>query len=71
LTPGGVEHIIRHHNKEHTMTLALLRPAEEDIIKVMQATGMDRMQAYRHVQARMFLQKVKNPYPLGRSAMDT
>lgn len=49
------------------MTMALLRPSEEEVQRVMKETGMDRLQAYRHVQERMYLQKVKNPYPLGKS----
>jgi len=47
--------------------LAFLRPNEADVQKVMKDTGMEYMQAYRHVQARMYLQKVQNPYPLGKS----
>ena len=50
------------------MTLALLRPSEEEVQRVMKETGMEYLQAYRHVQQRMFLAKVKNPYPLGKSA---
>ena len=54
------------------MTLALLRPTEEEIKKVMQETGMDYMQAFRHLQGRMYLQKVvmanARQYPLGKSA---
>jgi hypothetical protein len=49
------------------MTMALLRPSEEEIAKVMKETGMDRLQAYRHIQGRMYLQRVKNPYPLGKT----
>ena len=54
------------------MTLAMLRPNEEEVKKVMQETGMDYLQAYRHVQFRNYLQKVILPqqrqYPLGKSA---
>lgn len=51
------------------MTLALLRPPKGEVERVMEETGMDRLQAHRHVQSRMYLLKVrmKNPYPLGKS----
>lgn len=29
-----------------------MRPSEREVSKVMHDTGMDRMQAYRHVQSR-------------------
>lgn len=48
------------------MTLALLRPSEADINKVMAETGMDRLQARRHVECRMYLQKVVS-HPWGKS----
>ena len=49
------------------MTLALLRPSDADINKVMQETGMERLQARRHLECRMYVQKVANPYPWGKS----
>lgn len=54
------------------MTLALLRPSEEEIQKVMKETGMEYIQAYNHVKQRLYLQKVVLPRqrscPLGKSA---
>jgi len=49
------------------MTLALLRPSEAEVQRVMVETKMERLQAYRHIQQRMYLLKVKNPYPWGKS----
>ena len=40
------------------MTLAMLRPDSANVDKVMQETGMDRLQAWRHVQQRMYLERV-------------
>lgn len=54
------------------MTLAMLRPSEEEVQKVIKDTGMDYMQAFRRVQSRLYLQKViigqQQRYPLGKSA---
>jgi hypothetical protein len=45
-----------------------MRPSEDEIKKIMAETGMDYLQAYRHVQQRIYLATQKNPYPLGKSA---
>ena len=46
---------------------------EADIRKVMSETGMDYMQALRHVQSRdqlqQTLQSAADPFPLGKSAV--
>jgi len=41
---------------------------EHSIDKVMKSTGMDRLQASRHVQQLETLATRPNPYPLGRNA---
>lgn len=50
----------------------MLKPTEAQVQKVMQDTGMDWLQAYRHVQARIQLQQTvwRRPasFPLGKSA---
>jgi hypothetical protein len=47
------------------------KPNEADIQKVMKDTGMDYLQAIRHLQGRHILQerlqRNSNPYPLGKS----
>lgn len=48
--------------------MAYETPPEQDVQKVMQDTGMDRLQAYRHVQQSMYLRSIKTPYPLGKAA---
>lgn len=54
------------------MTLAMLRPTEEEVRKVMKETGMDYLQAFNHVKQRLYLEKVVLPrrpqFPLGKSA---
>lgn len=49
------------------MILAQYRPTEQDVQRVMQETGMQQLQAYRHVQQRMQVQQQREPYPLGKS----
>lgn len=50
------------------------KPTDAEVIKVMEETGMERLQAYRHLQSRYLLQEdlQRNPpkYPLGKSAYD-
>ena len=53
--------------RRNEMTLALLRPSEAEVQRVMKEYKMDRLQAYHHVQGQMYLRKVKNPYPWGKS----
>lgn len=38
------------------MTPSDYKPSEAAVKKVMQETGMDQLQAYRHLQSRMYLQ---------------
>lgn len=46
-------------------------PDEAEVKKVMVDTGMDYLQAYRHVQQRTWLREnVKEEYPLGKSSHD-
>jgi hypothetical protein len=40
------------------MTLALLRPSEAEVQRVMTDTGMDYIQAWRHIKQRLYLQKI-------------
>lgn len=46
---------------------------QRDIQRVMSETGMDYMQALRHVQGKDLLQQTlqrkRDPYPLGKSAV--
>lgn len=44
-----------------------VRPTEAQVQQVMKDTGMDYVQAYRHMQQRILLQSRPNPYPLGKS----
>lgn len=44
------------------------KPSEEDIKRVMQETNMEYLQAMRHLQQRMLLQRQPNLYPLGKTA---
>jgi len=43
---------------------------EDEITQVMADTGMDRLQALRHLQTRKQLQVKPDPFPLGKSAYD-
>ena len=46
-------------------------PDEESVKQVQAETGMDYLQAYRHVQQREWLQKnIKDDFPLGKSSMN-
>ena len=50
----------------------MYQPSEADIQRVMAETGMDYLQARRHLQQRHQIQedlhRTPNPYPLGKSA---
>lgn len=52
----------------------LPRPTDAAVQQVMCETGMERLQAYRHMQQRLQLQdqqkRKPDPYPLGKSAYD-
>ncbi len=43
---------------------------EDKITQVMTETGMDRIQAVRHLKAREHLKTLPNSFPLGKSAYD-
>jgi len=43
---------------------------EDNIAQVMTETGMDRIQALRHLQTREQLKTLPDPFPLGKSAYD-
>ena len=45
-------------------------PSEAEIAQVMEYTGMGRIQAIHHLQAREQLRNQPNPFPLGKSAYD-
>ena len=53
------------------LNTTLPRPTDADVKKVMAETGMDELQAYRHMQQRMVLRaqlrRTPSPYPLGKS----
>jgi hypothetical protein len=44
------------------------RPTEAEVQKVMKDTGMNYLQAYRHLQQRHQLASLPNSCPLGKSA---
>ena len=48
--------------------MTLNNPSEQEIQQVMQHTGMQYLQALRHLQGRALLQQRPDPYPLGKSA---
>lgn len=48
--------------------MTLNNPSEQEIQKVMQHTGMQYLQALRHLRWRTLLQQRPDPYPLGKSA---
>lgn len=59
-------------SKEIHMGPWLMKPTEEEVEQVMQDLRIDRLQAYRHAQQRIFIQKTMLPaqsrFPLGKSA---
>ena len=51
------------------------KPSDSDVSKVMQETGMERLQAYRHLQQRAQIQadlrRNPPPYSMGKSWYDS
>lgn len=51
------------------MELHNFRPSDADVDKKVAETGMGRVQAYRHLQQKMYLMsRPRTAYPLGKTA---
>ncbi len=49
----------------------MYKPSDIDVQKVMQETGMDQLQAYRHLQQRAQIQADLPRYSMGKSCYDS